>query len=92
MNKWINGHFNFMDNFFWLEWNMKNFLIPNWLNDIYWSLFSDPDVAFGFLINLAVTWYPLVTGLWGWSGGQKVWAKQEKSGKKIAVWYRILET
>lgn len=21
--------------FFWLEWNMKDVLIPNWLNDIY---------------------------------------------------------
>lgn len=67
-----------MDKCFWLEWNMKDFKIRNWLNDIYWSLSSDPDVAFGLLINLAVTWYPLVTGLGGGDEEQKVWTKQEK--------------
>lgn len=64
---------------------MKHFLIPNWLNDIYWSLFSDPDVAFGLLINLAVTWYPLVTGLVVGVGGKRSGPNMKRVEKNSCV-------
>lgn len=55
--------------------------MPKWLNDICWSLFSDPDVAFGLLINLVVTWYALETGLMG-GGGAKGLEETRKKWKR----------